>query len=275
MDRYRLCRALRAAAVLLEEHHLPRAAAALSYFLTLTVFPLLICLYHMLGAQFPAGEQIRALLSGVLPPETVKTLLEFLRYVSENASPAMLVMALAVVLTSASAAFRVVSDVVAELRGGAGRGGALDVALSVVFSLVFLTAFYLAAVLILTGRWFLDMLDRRIMFANISDAWSWGRFVLLYLLLLALFLGVYRLTLPHGLLRSGRARLLPGALSGASALLLLSLLFAYFIGKSVKYPLVYGSLASVILMMLWLYLCGLVLLLGAAVNVALERRGRP
>jgi len=45
--------------------------------------------------------------------------------------------------------------------------------------------------------------------------------------------------------------------------------FSFFMGKSVRYSLVYGSIASLILLMLWIYMCCFVLYLGAAFNVAL------
>ena len=41
-------------------HHLPRSAAGLSYFLTLSFFPTLICLYTMLGRLSPGPEEVRA-----------------------------------------------------------------------------------------------------------------------------------------------------------------------------------------------------------------------
>ena len=78
--------------------------------------------------------------------------------------------------------------------------------------------------------------------------------------------GVYRITAPKG--KPGR--LLPGAALAAAALVALSILFSAFIGASAKYPLIYGSLAGVIVIMLWLYSCGVILFLGCALNVTLE-----
>ena len=43
-------------------------------------------------------------------------------------------------------------------------------------------------------------------------------------------------------------------------------MFSWFIGMSSRYALVYGSLASLIILLVWLYLCGNILLLGAAVS---------
>ena len=138
------------------------------------------------------------------------------------------------------------------------------------FSLVFLAAIYLAAVLIITGKWFLEMIDRHIMFMNISGAWSWARFVLLFLLLFVIVSGVYRLTAPQ----DEKSRIFPGAASASVALVVVSLVFSAFISASSKYPLVYGSLASLIIMMFWLYICGLIVFIGAALNIALEKQSK-
>ena len=40
-------------------------------------------------------------------------------------------------------------------------------------------------------------------------------------------------------------------------------------GNSARYSLVYGSLASVIIMLVWLYLCGNILIMGNVVNFVL------
>lgn len=249
------------------DNHIPRAAAGLCYFLTLSIFPMLICLYNMLGGMFPATEEIRSFLDGLLPAETTDIILDFLRYVSENTSTTMLVVALTVLVTSSSAAFRTMDNVMGEMRGEMRFTGFFEVLFSLVFSLVFLAAIYFAAILIVTGKWFLDFVDRHIMFMNISDSWSWARFVLLGLLLFVILSGLYRITAP----REKPARLLPGAVLGSLALVAVSIGFSMIIGQSTRYPLVYGSLASLIILMFWLYTCGIILFLGNALNISLER----
>ena len=79
--------------------------------------------------------------------------------------------------------------------------------------------------------------------------------------------GVYRISAP----KNGSLRLLPGAALASAALVAVSIIFSAFIGASAKYPLLYGSLTSAIVIMLWFYTCGVILLLGGALNVAMER----
>ena len=62
----------------------------------------------------------------------------------------------------------------------------------------------------------------------------------------------------------------PGAILATLAMVAVSYVFSAFIGASVKYPMVYGSLASLILLMMWLYFCSLVIYCGAAFNIVLR-----
>ena len=52
-------------------------------------------------------------------------------------------------------------------------------------------------------------------------------------------------------------------------------LFSVFLSVSTRYPLVYGSLASVILLMLRMYFCGQIICIGAAFNIALQDSSLP
>ena len=62
------------------------------------------------------------------------------------------------------------------------------------------------------------------------------------------------------------------AILAAVALVAASMLFSWFIGLSSRYSLVYGSLASVIILLVWLYLCGNILILGNVFNYVWYKR---
>ena len=53
-------------------------------------------------------------------------------------------------------------------------------------------------------------------------------------------------------------------------MVVMSYVFSAFITASARYSLVYGSLASLILLMFWLYLCCQIIYLGAALNIAIR-----
>ena len=249
------------------EKHVSRAAAALSYFLMLSIFPTFICLYEMLGNMFPTVSAIREFASGLLPQEMLETIVEYLGYVTENRSSTMLFMAIIAMVTTASAAFRVINNIMGEIRGRRRFAGAPAVGFSFVFSMVFLTTVYFAVIVMVTGSWFISFVGVHLRFFSISHRWHWVRFLMLFLVLFVILLGIYRLTAPRG----RRVRVYTGAVISSAALVGVSILFSHFISLSVRYPLVYGSLASVMILLFWLYLCGNIVIAGNIVNVILER----
>ncbi len=242
-----------------------RASAALAYFLMLSVFPMLICLYEMLGSLFPAPEEIAALIEGILPEGMLETIFDYIGYVSLNKSKAMLWGAIIAMATSSAAAFRTLHGQISEIMGVARFTGVFTLVFSFVFSLLFLAAVYFAVIVMVTGTWFIRAADRYITFLNISQSWRWARFLLLFCLLLVIIYALYRLTEP----KNSTVSVVPGAVFASVTMVAVSMFFSYFIGMSARYPLVYGSLASVIILLLWLYVCGNVIFIGSVINAIL------
>jgi len=241
-----------------------RASAALAYFLMLSVFPMLICLYEMLGSMFPTTEDIVALIDGILPEGMLETILDYIGYVSLNSSRAMLWGAVIAMATSSAAAFRTLHGMIGEIMGTARFKGLFSLVFSFAFSLLFLAAVYFAVIVMITGTWFIRAAGRYISFLNITESWRWMRFLVLFCLLLLIIYALYRLTQP----RDSDISIVPGAVFASATLVGVSMVFSYFIGMSARYPLVYGSLASVIILLLWLYVCGNVLFIGSIINAS-------
>jgi membrane protein len=149
---------------------------------------------------------------------------------------------------------------------------------SVGLSALFLLTIYLSVVVIFTGEWFFWLLEEQlprymiehIPLSALSGLWRWMRYLLLFCFVLMLVLIVYRAGTPRGTMR--RPVVLLSSLLAAVAIVGASVLFSWFIGMSSRYALVYGSLASLIILLVWLYLCGNLLLLGAVVGRVLEDR---
>ena len=62
-----------------------------------------------------------------------------------------------------------------------------------------------------------------------------------------------------------------GSVIGAVLLILASLGFAWYAQNFGNYDATYGSIGAVIVLMLWLYIAGLVILVGSVINVLIER----
>ncbi|MCI8677191.1 MAG: YihY/virulence factor BrkB family protein [Lawsonibacter sp.] len=254
----------------------PRAAAALSYFLILTLFPLLVCVNYFIGLFHLDLENLLLSLDQFLPDEVLLVMRDYLGYVAGSQSRALLLASLVTILISASAGLRTLLAAMDGLHGVKNTHAVRRVVLSVALSALFLLTIYLSVVVIFTGEWFFWLLEERLprriaeLIPPLSGLWRWMRYLLLFCFVLLLVLIVYRAGTPRGAM--GRRVVVLASLLAALAIVAASALFSWFIGMSSRYALVYGSLASLIILLVWLYLCGNILLLGAVIGRVLEDR---
>jgi membrane protein len=100
--------------------------------------------------------------------------------------------------------------------------------------------------------------------------WTVVRWVLGLSALVVLFAAIYYLapnrTSPRWVWVS------PGGILAAVIWLVASLGFSFYVSSFGKYAQTYGSLAGVVVLLLWLYLTGLALVLGGELNAELERQ---
>lgn len=242
-----------------------RSAAELAYFLILSVFPLLICVNAFLGLLPLDTNAVMDAAAPFLPRESLPVVAEYIRYISGNQTPGMLAAGVVMILFSASAAFRALMDVMDDLYERKSYKGVGQLIASLVFSVLFLVTIYLSIVVVLTGEWLFQLIERYlpVSVGHLPWAWQWIRFLVLFCLVLLFVLLAYRLSAPRG---RPRPPILTGAVLASAALVAASVLFSWFIGRSSRYSLIYGSLASVIILLVWLYLCGNILILGNVFN---------
>lgn len=241
-----------------------RSAAALAYYLVLSLFPVLLFV-HELVAHFRLDlvrplEALRPLL-----PEGVFSLLSgYLADAAGRSAPGLFWAGLFTIALSASAGLRTVFRTLDDLFSLPHRHGALHLFSSVLLALLFLLTVSLSLLVVLTGQWFFLLLDAHLPAAwlPLSGLWRWLRYVLLFGCVLLLVGMVYRLGVPRA--QAGDRAVLLAALTASLALAGCSGLFSRLLSLSTRYDLVYGSLASLAILLVWLYLCGAVLLLGAA-----------
>lgn len=257
-----LTRALRIYA----DRQAPRSAAALSYYLTMTFFPLVIFLYALFGQSYTMAMKVLEYLKQFLTPSTVEMLRGYIRHVADSSPEGILLAAGMMLLAPASAALRTMESTIAEMQGGRRFRLVTDVLLSLVLAIALVAVLYFAIVVMLTGR---DILNRAAgLFPGLrSVAWAaWSRYLLLagiaLLSIWALFAFFRR--------RDDHYRVLPGAALSTCAVVVMSRIFSAFISASTRYSLVYGSLTSLILLMFWLFMTCQMLFLGAAFNIGLR-----
>ena len=118
--------------------------------------------------------------------------------------------------------------------------------------MAFLGVIYLSIIILVTGGWFMHLLEQQLNISGLIDAWAWFRFILLFFIMYGIIYSIYIITEPRDIKRFPRKF---GAFLASLFLVGVSALFSWFINMSVSYTLVYGSLASLFILMSWfLYL---------------------
>ena len=246
-----------------------RSAAELAYFLILSFFPALICINAVIGTLNLDVVSLLEEAAVIIPEAALAVLTEYVRYITTNQSHALLVGGIIMMLFSASAAMRSLMNVMDDIYERRAYSGLWQIVASVAFSVLFLLTIYLSLVVVLTGNWFFHLLEEfihrfpRLAHVKLPWEWQWMRFLILFCLVMAVVMLVYRATAPRG---RPRPPILTGAFLASGALVLASVLFSYFIGLSSRYSLIYGSLGSVVILLVWLYLCGNIIILGSCFN---------
>ena len=251
-----------------------RAAAQLAYFLILTFFPIMICVSAFLNDLNLDFVSLPDQSGRFLPAGVTAIFRDYLTYIHTNQSTAMLISGGFLTVLFASAAMRGLMNMMGELYGRTTFRGLAQFAASILFSVLLLITVYLSLAVVITGNWFFRLLGQALNLERLAErfiAWQWGKYGLLLSMVFLFILLLYRFAAP---LEKPRPPVVPGALGASAALAAASAVFSFLMSHSTRYSLVYGSLASVIIMLVWLYLCGNILIIGNVVNYVLYTRRR-
>jgi membrane protein len=240
-------------------------AAKLAYYFLLSLFPLLIFLTSMIGFLPGVQDSLLDGLARVAPPDAMKLVRETLSDVVSHRSGGLLSLGLIASLWSASSGVASLID-------------ALNLAYKVEESRPFwerrlkAIVLTLATALLVAGGSLLIMVGHRVggwleHTFQISAAVAVISTILGYLTGFALSLiGIEALYYFGPDIKRGRRRVNPGALIAAGGILIGSLLFSFYVQLGPSASATYGSLGAVVTLMLWLYLVGLMLLIGGEIN---------
>ena len=252
-------------------HDVARDSAALTYYLLFAIFPLLIFVSTLLGVLELDIASITAVLAPILPSDVVDIIRTYLEYVAANQSRQLLWFSL---VFSIWFPMRSTGCLMHSLRKAFGRSAPENILLgqlrTLLFTIWMIFVIGLTLALVVVGHRALYFLSG---FLPLSETfisvWGYLRFIILGLVM-AISLGIlYQLALGQ---RRPLREVLPGVGSSLAAWLLLSMAFSYYVENMARYAQLYGSIATIVVVLLWLYMSGQVLILGAELSASLIHR---
>lgn len=246
-------------------------AAALGFYLTLAIFPAMILLMTIIP-YLPIDQVDKAimdLLGQALPEEAFDIVEGVVIEVTRDQRGGLLSFSLLGTLWAASSGMIAIMNqlnVTYSVKEGRNfvRARATALILSLLFALLVIGAFSL----IVLGGVMQDWLGDRFGFSNILLMFfSIFRWIVIVFALCLGFAIIYQYA-PD--VEQKFVFITPGSVLGVTLLIIVSLAFAFYTSNFADYSATYGSIGAVIILMLWLYIAGLVILIGSEVNSLVE-----
>ena len=238
-------------------------AAQASFFVIISAVPFLSLLISIAGLVLPSD--LPDVLTGLSVPEGFSVLFDTV-IDDLRTAPNVPLLSVSAVTTLWSAS-RGISAIRSGLElvylAGRSKGFFAHRIKSLVSTLIFIAVITAAVTLMLFG----DLVVKWLRIAKISDLIMRLRTPLFTAALCILFTVMYSSTARRSTrVKNGILPHLPGAVFSSVGWTLFSYFYSLYITHFPSASYIYGSLAAVCLIMLWLYFCMIILLLGAEVN---------
>ena len=256
----------------LNKDHVGAYAAQSAYFILLSFIPFVLLLVTLVKYTPLTQEIVTTALIRMVPEEFSS----FIRVIVNE-------------VFGKSAAFVPVSAIIALWSAGKGvnalskglnciyqveetRGYVINRLRSAVYTLVFVVAVAVTLLLLVFGNQIqIGIAERFPVIAKVTSVIVGMRTMITLVLLCLVFLMIYKFV-PNR--RATLKSQIPGAMVSSVAWSLFSLAFSIYIDLTPGTVNMYGSLTTLVLIMLWLYFCMWILLIGAEINSYFEDRLR-
>jgi membrane protein len=256
-----------------KEDNLQDWAAALTYYGILSIFPGLLVLVSLLGLLGNSATQpVITGLTKAAPGSVRQVVLNAMVHLQHSHAAAGLLAAVGIVvgLWSASgyvAGFMRASNVIYDVPEGRPLWKTVPVRLGV--TLVVLVLLVASALIVVVTGTLAAKVGHALGIGSAAvTAWNIAKWPVLLIIVSVMFAILYWAS-PNA--RHGFRLVSPGSVLAVVLWLIASGLFALYVANFGHYNKVYGSLAAVIIFLIWMWISNIAVLIGAEFNAELER----
>lgn len=244
---------------------IPFLAAQTCFYVILAFFPFVAFILTLIRATNLDDTLFMQALSSFLPTSTYILTLQVLESAQANKS---LFISIGGVVASLWPFTRAVQSLIVSINTVYDTEEATllkRLGLSLLLTATFVLLIILSMILLLFGRHLGEIIFE---YLGSPDTfiriWDYLRYEFSVLVLLVIFIILYK-TIPRKKLKVGDV--FPGSAFATISWLLLSSAFSFFMSRFFKFASIYGGIAGIILLIMWLYWAMHIILIGAVINV--------
>jgi membrane protein len=246
-------------------------AAQLAYFFLLSLFPLLIVVVTLIP-YLPISEvDILGFIRDFAPGETIGLIESNLNEIMNNQNGKLLSFGVIGTLWSASNG---INSIVSALNKAydvkESRSFLVARGMSILFTFAMIFVFILALLLPVFGKEIGLFLFSEFGLSNeFLIIWNAIRWIVSSVILFIVFTVLYWIA-PNKKIKC--VSVIRGSLFSTIGWILTSWAFSYYVGNFANYSATYGSIGAIIILMIWFYLSGFIIILGGEINAYYSKR---
>jgi membrane protein len=246
-------------------------AAQLAYYFFFALFPTLLFVVA-LASYFPVTTLIDDLfrtLGGFMPPEALQIITEQITKISGSKDTSLMSLGMLLALSSSSAAMIAIIDTLNRAYDVEDGRPWWKVRLTAISLTVAVAIFILVSfALVIVGP---TLATRLADWMNLGPVFEWTWKILQWPVIFALVSAAIALIYYFAPdVEQDWVWLTPGSIVATILWLVASLGFKYYVANWANYTETYGLIGAVMILLLWFYISGLVILLGAEMNAEIE-----
>lgn len=248
-------------------------ASQLAYYLVLSFFPFLVFLVTLIGFIKLNSNEVLDGLQRILPTAVFELTSTTIEEIITSQHTGLLGVSVILTIWSASSAFRAVTKGVNKAYNIQENRSFIKRAMIGMVSVVALAlAIISTLVMLVFGGLIGQFLNKYLPFAYVIDfIWNILRYAIVIVMMILIFAMIYKITPAK---RIKFKNVLPGAIVSTIGWLVVSLGFSFYVNNFSHYSRFYGSIWTVFVLMIWLFITSIVFIFGVELNSILERSKR-
>ncbi len=245
----------------MKKHDINSYAAQCAYYLLLAFFPFIIIIIMAITTMGVNSQKIIEVILNLFPSGTSNLIKDYLIYSTDISTSVFSPLLITTLLISSNAVGALIKAFNKAFDLKEKRGYFKKKFISILFIIITVSVFTLLLMISALGIKILNHFSDYLNLPRISTSFFEALLFIINFLIYFSFIGCIYYILPAKKLSI--KKILPGTLFATPTLAVMTNLFGFVVHNFTKYSLVYGSLTSIVMLLIWMYISSAILIVGA------------